>query len=77
MRADRWLVVTIEVPSAELAGLYAEGIFAFSGQAVEERGSTLITYLPPSEEFPEILVDNLGRALMHVHDGAMPNMTWA
>jgi ribosomal protein L11 methyltransferase len=77
MRTDRWLVVTIEVPSADLAGLYAEGIFAFNGQAVEERGSTLITYLPPSEEFPEILVDNLARALSSVHDGALPKMTWA
>ncbi len=77
MRPHRWLVVTIELPSAELAGLYAEGIFAFSGQAVEERGSTLITYLPPSEEFPEILVDNLGRALRHVHDGQSPEITWA
>jgi ribosomal protein L11 methyltransferase len=77
MRADRWLVVTIELPSAELAGLYAEGIFAFSGRAVEERGTTLITYLPPSEEFPEILVDNLARALRNVHDDGPLKMTWA
>ena len=77
MRADRWLVVTIELPSADLAGLYAEGIFAFSGSAVEERGTTLITYLPPSEEFPEILVDNLARALSRVHESGAPKMTWA
>jgi ribosomal protein L11 methyltransferase len=41
----RWLVLTVRVPSDELAGELTEGLLALGGTAVEEVGDRLSTYV--------------------------------
>lgn len=76
MRPERWLVVTVEIPSAELAGLFAEGIFAFGAQSLQERGTTLTTWLAPGEEQPDELVARLAHTLREVTSGIGSRITW-
>ena len=49
MPDNRWLVLTIQAPSAEQASLLAEGLFAEGATAVEERPDRVITYLQPAD----------------------------
>jgi ribosomal protein L11 methyltransferase len=44
---DRWLVLTVRVPSEELTEELAEGLVALGGSAVQEEGDRLTTYFPP------------------------------
>lgn len=44
-RPDRWLVLTVQVPSDGLAEELAEGLVALGGTAVEEEGDLLTTYV--------------------------------
>jgi ribosomal protein L11 methyltransferase len=46
----RWLVLRAQAPLPELAELVAEGLLALGGSAVEERGDTLLTYLPAPDD---------------------------
>lgn len=46
MSGDRWLLITVEVPSDAREAL-SEGLFALGGSAVEERGAALSTYISP------------------------------
>ena len=50
MSPDRWLVLTVRVPSDELHDELAEGLFALGGAAVEENVDLLTTYLPEPED---------------------------
>jgi ribosomal protein L11 methyltransferase len=43
---DRWLMISVEVPSDAREAL-AEGLFALGGSAIEERGPALATYIRP------------------------------
>lgn len=47
---DRWLVLSVRAPSADLAPLVAEGLVALGGGAVVEEGDSLVTYLPPPDD---------------------------
>jgi ribosomal protein L11 methyltransferase len=71
---DRWLVLSVRVPSDELTGELAEGLVALGGGAVQEDGDRLITYLdPPSDPMAFVAAagDRL-RALV----GAEPELSW-
>lgn len=46
-RPRRWLVLTVESPSAALNDTLAEGLVRLGGSAVQEEGLTLRTFLPP------------------------------
>jgi ribosomal protein L11 methyltransferase len=46
-RTDRWLVLTVRVPSAELTEELAGGLVALGGTAVEEELDLLTTYVAP------------------------------
>lgn len=46
MIPDRWLQITVRVPSDELATELAEGLIASGGAAVEEEVDLLTTYVP-------------------------------
>ena len=53
MTPDRWLVLTVRVPSEELLDELAEGLVALGGAAVEEDVDLLTTYVPaPAEPEP-------------------------
>lgn len=61
-----WIRVSIRSPSAEQAGLLAEGLVAFGGGAVEERDDELVTYFRRSglgDDFRERLREALGAVL--------------
>jgi hypothetical protein len=47
---DRWLVLSVRVPSDELTEELAEGLVALGGSAVQEDGDQLTTYLTPPPE---------------------------
>jgi ribosomal protein L11 methyltransferase len=55
---QRWLVVTVRVPSEELVAELAEGLVALGGSAVQESGDRLTTYLEEPAD-----VDAFKRAL--------------
>ncbi|MGH7464679.1 MAG: 50S ribosomal protein L11 methyltransferase [Longimicrobiales bacterium] len=50
-----WLRVTTTSPSEELTGLLAEGLLACGGSAIEEHGTTLVTYLPLDDGAAQVL----------------------
>lgn len=56
MNDDRWLMITIEVPSDAREAL-SEGLFALGGSAVEERGTALSTYIRPPADVRAWLED--------------------
>jgi ribosomal protein L11 methyltransferase len=47
---DRWLVLSVRVPSDELTEELAEGLVALGGSAVQQDGDQLTTYLTPPAE---------------------------
>ena len=50
MKPERWLVLTVRVPSAELRDELTEGLVALGGSAVEEQLDLLTTYIPEPRE---------------------------
>jgi ribosomal protein L11 methyltransferase len=61
-----WVVVRVQSPSDELAGLLAEGLVACGGTAVEEQGDELVTWFEgtgDSAKFAARLKQKLGRIL--------------
>jgi ribosomal protein L11 methyltransferase len=73
----RWLVLTIQAPSAEHASHLAEGLFAAGATAVEERPDRVITYLQPDDEqTPDAYVATLAEQLTGFNHGAPPEITW-
>ena len=47
---DRWMVLTVRVPSEELAQELTEGLFSLGGSAVEESADLLTTYVAEPED---------------------------
>jgi ribosomal protein L11 methyltransferase len=77
MSDNRWLVLTIQAPSAHQASLFAEGLFAAGASAVEERPDRVITYLQPAAgEQPEEFVSALAGELSNFNDGQVPDIAW-
>ena len=62
-RPGRWLLVTVESPSQEVAPLLAEGLVASGALAVEEDGASLRTYLAVASDDAEPEVRRLEAAL--------------
>jgi ribosomal protein L11 methyltransferase len=50
MTPEKWLVLSVSVPSAVETGLVAEGLLRLGGSGVEEKEGMLITYLPPQPD---------------------------
>ncbi|HEX7239052.1 MAG TPA: 50S ribosomal protein L11 methyltransferase [Longimicrobiaceae bacterium] len=73
---DRWLVLTVRVPSADLLPLAAEGMLALGGAALEERGDALVTYLPPPDDPEALLAGARARLAKWLPDGAAPELSW-
>jgi ribosomal protein L11 methyltransferase len=71
---DRWLVLTVRVPSEELVGALAEGLVALGGGAVQEDGDLLTTYVPPPAD-PESFVRMAGEGLRPLMGGE-PELRW-
>jgi ribosomal protein L11 methyltransferase len=77
MPAERWLVLTIQAPSAEQATFLAEGLFAAGATAVEERPDRVITYLQPKHAgAPEQYVAALAEQLRSFNGGSPPDIAW-
>jgi ribosomal protein L11 methyltransferase len=74
-RPQRWLVIDIVSPSAELNGLLAEGLIASGGTAVEEQGDRLRTWLNVDDD-PDAVIDRLRHRLEEVVGGSIP-IEWA
>lgn len=74
MTPDRWMVLTVRVPSEELTHDLTEGLFALGGTAVEEQADLLTTYIaepPDPEGFIRTAHDRLASAA-----GSAPEMRW-
>lgn len=54
---DRWLVLTVRVPSDELATELSEGLVALGGSSVLVDGDTLVSYLAPPADVGTFLAD--------------------
>lgn len=74
MRPARWLVLTVRVPSEELAHELTEGLVALGGTAVEEDVDLLTTYIAEPEDpdgFLRAAADRLAAAA-----GTEPEILW-
>ncbi|HUG41957.1 MAG TPA: 50S ribosomal protein L11 methyltransferase [Longimicrobiales bacterium] len=70
----RWIVLTVRVPSEELAHELSEGLFALGGTAVEEDADLLTTYIPEPDDpegFLRVATERL-RGLA----GSAPELLW-
>lgn len=74
MTPERWLVLTVRVPSEELTEELAEGLVALGGTAVEEHIDLLTTYVPEPAE-PEAFLRSAADRLSAIA-GAEPQMLW-
>jgi ribosomal protein L11 methyltransferase len=72
---ERWLVLTVESPSAELTPLLAEGLVACGGSAVEEDGNLLRTYIAAPVGEPDAFVHDTQRQLSAI-GGAPITVAW-
>jgi ribosomal protein L11 methyltransferase len=72
---ERWLVLTVESPSAELTPLLAEGLVACGGSAVEEDGALLRTYIAAPAGEPDAFVLDAQRKLSAI-GGAPITVAW-
>jgi ribosomal protein L11 methyltransferase len=71
---DRWLVLSVRVPSEELTEELAEGLVALGGSAVQEDAGRLSTYLDPPDD-PTGFVAAAG-ARLRALVGSEPELTW-
>ncbi len=71
---DRWLVLSVRVPSDESTGELAEGLFALGGSAVHEDDDWLRTHLDPPAD-PKAFVAAAAERLRHLV-GSEPELEW-
>ncbi|MBW3553308.1 MAG: 50S ribosomal protein L11 methyltransferase [Gemmatimonadetes bacterium] len=74
MTTDRWMVLTVRVPSEALAHDLTEGLFALGGSAVEEQADLLTTYIAEPHD-PEGFVRSAADRLASL-TGAKPELRW-
>ncbi len=74
MSPDRWLVLTVRVPSEELGQELAEGLVALGGAAVEQDVDLLTTYIPEPED-PDTFLRAAADRLTELAGGE-PEMLW-
>ncbi|HYJ79546.1 MAG TPA: 50S ribosomal protein L11 methyltransferase [Longimicrobiaceae bacterium] len=72
----RWLVLSAHAPLPEHAGLVAEGLLALGGSAVEERGDSLLTYLPPPDDPEAFVAEARERLAAWLPADATVSLTW-
>ncbi|HEY8483472.1 MAG TPA: 50S ribosomal protein L11 methyltransferase [Longimicrobiales bacterium] len=75
MAPDRWLVVTVRVPSEACAGALAEGLLALGGAAIEEQEEYFTTYVLPPED-PEAFMREARERLQAVVPDEELEVTW-
>ena len=73
---DRWFVLSVRAPSADLAPLVAEGLVALGGGAVVEEGDALVTYLPPPADPEALAADARARLAAALPGAAEPELSW-
>lgn len=71
---ERWMVLTVRVPSKELADELSEGLVALGGSAVEEDVDLLTTYIPEPSDPEAFLRDAASR--LTTLAGAEPELLW-
>ena len=74
MSPARWIVLTVRVPSEELAAELAEGLVALGGLAVEQDVDLLTTYIPEPADPEGFLADVADR--LAALAGGEPEMLW-
>ncbi len=72
----RWLVLTARPSAPEAAGLVAEGLLALGGAAVEERGTSLVTYLLPPKDLEAFVAHAQGVLSDGLPEGATVDLSW-
>lgn len=75
MVPEKWLVLTVRVPSDDLASEVAEGLVALGGAAVEQSGDRLTTYILPPED-PEAFVRGARELLDGIAEGVEVEWRW-
>lgn len=75
MVPERWLVLTVRVPSDEFLDDLTEGLIALGGSAVQEDGDLLTTYLPPPED-AEAFVRTAAERLDALVPGGSLDILW-
>ena len=73
MLPDRWLEVAIRTSLD--SGLVASLLLELGATGMEERGSELVTYLPPPPD-PEAALEGLRRELRALDRSEEPELTW-
>ncbi|HET7234707.1 MAG TPA: 50S ribosomal protein L11 methyltransferase [Longimicrobium sp.] len=73
---DRWMVLAVRGPHADLAGLVADGLLALGGAAVEEKDGALVTYLLPPEDPDAFAAEARERLAEWLPDDAEIDVTW-
>lgn len=73
---SRWLVVTADAPSAELAPLLAEELALLGGAVIEDSPTRFTTYLQPPEGEIELHLAGLRRELAERVPGGIAGLAW-
>jgi ribosomal protein L11 methyltransferase len=71
---DRWLVLSVHVPSEELTEELAEGLVALGGSAVQQHDDRLTTYLDPPSDAASFVA--AAGARLRALVGTEPELSW-
>lgn len=75
MAPERWLVLTVRVPTEEAGAALAEGLIALGGTAVEEEHDRLTTYLPAPDDAERFVAEARER-LQALAPGRELELSW-
>lgn len=75
MDPEKWLVLTVRVPSDEQMSDVAEILISVGGGAVEQEGDLLRTYLLPPDDL-DLFLDDVRARLTELLPGQTPEVSW-
>lgn len=77
MAADRWLLLSVRVPAADMRPLVGEALIEISGAAVQEEAGWIYAWLPSGGGSPESYVQRIRAVLLReVPSGSVSRISW-